>query len=145
MNYNILIPIDGSECSMYAAKKGIELAKDLAASVILLSVVDLTSLISNAGVGVAVDYKAYATYKKDAASTLDETLKKYPYNKAIRLIEEGVAEDTINGVAKELNVDMIIMGSHGRTGLNHIIMGSVAEHVIRHADVPVMALTLSDN
>jgi nucleotide-binding universal stress UspA family protein len=138
---NILIPIDGSDCSMNAVKKGIELAKDLSANVILLCIVDLSPIINNAAVGAVIDNEVEVIYKEDAADTLGEAFRAYPYDKAIRLIEEGTPQEVINAIANERKVDLIIMGTHGRTGLNHLFMGSVAEYVIRHSKIPVMVVT----
>lgn len=95
--------------------------------------------------GIPISKWAETTYKQEAAHILDEALEKHPYAKAVRLMEEGIVQDTINGIAQELKVDLIIMGIHGRTGLNHFFMGSVAEHVIRHASVPVMVIPAPNN
>ena len=43
-------------------------------------------------------------------------------------------------VADEWAADLIVMGTHGRTGLSHILMGSIAEHVVRHAKIPVLII-----
>src|ERR1700722_16833457 len=123
---NILIPIDGSQCSMKAAEKGIELAKDLSASVILLSVIDMTSTIDTAAVGAIIDKNIEAVFEEAADKLLKEAMKKYPYDKTTKIVEEGVAKEAINKIAGDRNVDLIVMGTHGRTGLNHLFMGSVA-------------------
>ncbi|HWY98467.1 MAG TPA: universal stress protein [Bacteroidia bacterium] len=46
----------------------------------------------------------------------------------------------MRNVARSKKADMIIMGTHGRTGLRHLVMGSVAEYVIRHATIPVLVI-----
>ena len=139
---NILIAIDGSVYSMNAVMKGIELAKELSANVILLSVVDMTSLIDNAAVGVIVDKDLEAIYKEEANKLLVETMEKYPYRKTTKIMEEGVPEEAINTIAERHKADLIVMGTHGRTGLEHLFMGSVAEQVVRHSKIPVMVVTL---
>jgi nucleotide-binding universal stress UspA family protein len=140
---NILIAIDGSECSMNAAKRGIELAEDLSANVILLSVVDMTGMIENAAVGAIVDENVEAVFKKEADKLLEDVIKKYPYNKITKITEEGIAKEAINTIAEQHNIDLIVMGTHGRTGLNHLLVGSVAEYVIRYSKIPVMVITTS--
>ena len=55
-------------------------------------------------------------------------------------VEVGDPRDTIVKVAKELSVDLIVMGTHGRRGLSRVVMGSVAEDVIRHAPCPVLVV-----
>jgi universal stress protein A len=56
------------------------------------------------------------------------------------LIERGVPHDVIVGTAKSLGVDLIIMGTHGRLGLKRLVLGSVAENVVRHAPCPVLTV-----
>jgi|SRR6185312_4202224 len=142
---NILIAIDGSECSMNAVKKGIELAKDLSANVILLSLVDMTIMINNAAAGAIIDSEMEVIYKEDAANTINEALKRYPYNKTTGIVEEGIPQEAINKIAMEHKVDLIVMGTHGRTGFNHLFMGSIAEQVIRYSRIPVMVVTIPTN
>jgi nucleotide-binding universal stress UspA family protein len=137
---NILIAIDGSNCSMHAVKRGIELAKDLNASVMLLSVVDMTSMIDNAAVGAIIDKDVEVVFEDEAENLLERVTKKYPYDKITRITDEGIAQEAINSIAEERKADLIIMGTHGRTGLKHLFMGSVAEHVIRHSKIPVMVI-----
>jgi nucleotide-binding universal stress UspA family protein len=55
-----------------------------------------------------------------------------------RRLEEGVPEEVIDRVAAELPADLIVMGTHGRQGVSRLLMGSVAEHVIRTAPCPVL-------
>jgi nucleotide-binding universal stress UspA family protein len=141
---SILISIDGSKCAMNAAKKGIELAKELSANVTLLSVVDMTSTVDSAAVGAIIDKNIEAVFEEEANKLLDEIMKKYPYNETTKLIKEGVAKEVINSIAQQLKADLIVMGTHGRTGLDHLIMGSVAEYVIRHSKIPVMVVTLDE-
>lgn len=140
---NILIAIDGSKCSMKALEKGIELAKDLSANLLLVSVVDMTSMINSASVGAIIDKDVDVVFEEEANKLLERAMKKYPYPKTTVITEEGVANEAINTIAAKHKADLIIMGTHGRTGLNHLLMGSVAEHVIRHSKIPVMVVTSS--
>lgn len=139
----ILIPIDGSECSMNAVKKGIELAKDLSASVVLLCVIDLTSTIDSASVGAIIDKNIESVFEKESNKLLEKAIKTYPYAKTTKIIEEGIPKEAINSIAEGHKVDLIIMGTHGRTGIDHLVMGSVAEYVVRHSKIPVMVVPLA--
>jgi nucleotide-binding universal stress UspA family protein len=56
------------------------------------------------------------------------------------VIREASARPAIVDVALELNCQMIVMGTHGRSGLEHLLMGSVAEYVVRHSRVPVLTV-----
>lgn len=57
-----------------------------------------------------------------------------------REVRLGDPETEINEIAKEYQADLIVMGTHGRTGLSHLLMGSVTESILRHAEVPIMAV-----
>ncbi|MEE9552482.1 MAG: universal stress protein, partial [Gammaproteobacteria bacterium] len=78
----------------------------------------------------------------EAKKNLDEFIKNHVSNgiSVSTSISTGDPHNEINQAAKELNADMIVMGTHGRTGLSHLVMGSVAENVLRHATVPVMSI-----
>ena len=141
---NILIAVDGSECSMNAAKKGIELAKDLSANVVMVCAVDMRDMIDTAAVGAIIDSETESVYHNEALNILDKILKKHPYNKVTKVTEEGIPQEVINVIAKKHKADLIIMGTHGRKGLNHLVMGSVAEHVLRYSNIPVLIVPSSE-
>jgi len=134
---NILISVDGSEFSENAAKKGIELAKQLSTSVTLLCVIDISVMVNNSG-GDAISSELIRTYNEQAHEIVNSIVEKYPYSNITKIIEEGVPNETILKVAHSSKADIIVMGTHGRRGLNHLIMGSVAEYVIRRSGIPVM-------
>jgi nucleotide-binding universal stress UspA family protein len=142
---NILIPVDGSKCSLNAVKTGIELAQKLSANVMLLCVVDMTDMVDNAAVGAIIDKDVETMYEEEADKVIDEAMAKYPYAKTSRIEEEGIPKEAINTIAQEHKADLIVMGTHGRTGLRHLFMGSVAEYVIRHSKVPVMVVTTTED
>ena len=130
-------------CSLNAMKKGIELANDLSADVMLLCVVDMTNTIDAASVGAIIDKNIEAALKDRANGVLTDAMKKYPYGKTTKIIREGIPTEAINVIAEEQKADLIVMGTHGRTGLDHFLMGSIAEEVIRYSKIPVMVVTLS--
>ena len=59
---------------------------------------------------------------------------------ALHEVQSGPPADRIVGYANEHDIDLIVMGTHGRTGLGRLLMGSVAEAVVRQAECPVLAL-----
>lgn len=63
-----------------------------------------------------------------------------PVGKVQTLVPIGSAHAQICKVAKKLNADLVVVGTHGRTGLRHVLIGSVAERVVRHAGRPVLAI-----
>jgi nucleotide-binding universal stress UspA family protein len=141
MNYkNILIAVDGSDCSKNAAQKGIELANQLSASVMLLCVVDMTNAISSTSVNGIIDTEMIQAFKDEAERVVKELAGKTSADMITTLTIEGIPQYEIRNVARSKKADMIIMGTHGRTGLRHLVMGSVAEYVIRHATIPVLVI-----
>jgi nucleotide-binding universal stress UspA family protein len=137
---NIIIAVDGSSFSEHAMRSGVEMAQKLDANITLVYVVDISNLIGNAAVGGAIDSAALKIYNDEAKSVLDGLSKKYPYTKTNKIAEEGIPAETILKLAGTNKADMIIMGTHGRKGLGHLLIGSVAENVVRHSPIPVLVI-----
>jgi nucleotide-binding universal stress UspA family protein len=138
----ILVPVDYSTCSLAGLQYAIEFAKKVAARLIVLHVVDLGPQLMTDGYGV---YDR-SPYKEAAARASERQMRAF-----LRLVNFGsvpfetsaAAEfcpEGIYRVAKKDQVDLIIMSTHGRTGLKHILMGSVAERVVRRAPCPVLVV-----
>jgi universal stress protein A len=58
----------------------------------------------------------------------------------VEVVRRGIAEDQIVKVAKEEGIDLIVMATHGRSGIAHVLLGSVAEKVVQHSPVPVLTV-----
>ena len=141
MSYQtLLVPVDFSDCSHEVVKHAVSLARDTGATLRLLHVVNLPA-------GVSRDTRM----GKDGAETAFEHLeadakrhfKAYQGTSEVKLVEEireGKVLDEILGAAKEHKADVIVMGTHGRTGLARSLFGSVAEGVLRQAECPVLTL-----
>lgn len=131
---NILVPVDFSEHSEKAIQLAGELARGSAATVHLRHIVAPATI--NAG-DVIADLSANvtkeATLKELEAVAVPEGLK------VTRGVAEGEPAAAIIRLAMELKADLIVLGTHGRTGLKRLLLGSVAEHVLRHAPCPVLA------
>ena len=140
----IMIATDGSDASRHAARLAISLAKQSAGKVIAVYVVDIQRLAHLPG---------YTTLQGLKKSLLDVMLKEG--EEAVAYIEdkskdEGVSfekvilkgnpSDELLRYSKELRADILIIGSIGRTGISKFLLGSVAEKVVRHAEVPVMVV-----
>lgn len=135
----ILIAVDSSEYSMKAAKKGFELAHQVNAKVALLYVVDSSKALGNIDAGISAE-QSLLVLKKEAEQTLDELAVMYDGDTVMKFMPEGQPTKDILKTATVWEADLIIMGTHGRTGLLHLLVGSVAEHVIRHSKIPVMVV-----
>ncbi len=140
----ILIAVDSSEFSMRAAKKGLELAHQLGAKTALLYVVDTSRALGNVEAGLLPE-TALLVLKKEAQETLDGLAAMYTGAGITKLMPEGHPIKDILSTAETWGADLIVMGTHGRTGLTQLLIGSVATHVMRHARIPVMIVPSKKN
>ena len=136
----IVIAVDNDPTSERIALSGFQLGLQLNAEIALLSVVDLTMLITEG----AVTPKEFADitindYKKNQQMLIDTVFKEH---KIWTFVEEGTPSEVILNVAKEWDADIIVLGTHGRTGFSHLIMGSVAEKIVRHSEIPVFIIPI---
>jgi len=135
----ILIPTDGSENTKPAVARGLELAKLMNAEVTALHVIDLTSFVGFSD-GLALP-NLLPTLKKEGQIAVDYVRKegdKLGVKVITHVMESGSPANQIVDVSKDY--DLIVMGSLGRTGMSHLLLGSVAERVVRHAACPVLVV-----
>lgn len=134
----ILIAIDNSSYSMKAAKVGFLLAHSLKATVGLLYVVDRTKEVINADLGIT-PAQSQTVLLSEAEKTIEQYIRSYDgVDQIERFTPEGFPEKEIINISKEWEADIIVMGTHGRSGIGRMLTGSVAEYVIRHATMPVL-------
>ncbi len=136
----ILVPIDFSDVSNRAFFTAVDLAKSLGASLYVVHIVQIhPSSIPESG-KVNMD-EIEAAEEKKANESLDKLIEQHGEELEIsRSLLHGDPVTQINKMVKEAHADMIVMGTHGRTGVAHLMMGSVAESVLRNAEVPVMCV-----
>lgn len=134
----ILIPTDGSEYTKAAISKGLELAKLMNAEVTAMYVVDQTSFINFPMDSTVVS--VYSLLEKEGKEAVDYVRKEGEKLgvKVETVVEEGSPVRKIVDASK--NFDLIVMGTLGRTGFSKLLLGSVAERVVRYADCPVMVV-----
>ncbi|HOK02187.1 MAG TPA: universal stress protein [Spirochaetota bacterium] len=142
----ILVPVGFNEKPEELLDKAVSVAKKYNASIYVLHVIaDMPKL--------TFYYDAYRLWENFRDSAIIETmdvLKKYiarmkeSYNDIEPLVEVGEPATTILTKAEELNIDLIIMGHHIRTGLSHIIHQNTCERVVRHSSRPVLVLYLTE-
>ena len=136
----ILVPIDFSDCSKKALQYAIPLAKQHQSAITLLYVVPPNySLGEYGGLDYAsLDAQMRASGDKQlAALVVDEVRGEVS---ADTLVRSGSPAVEIIQVAKALPADVIVISTHGRTGLKHVFLGSVAEEVVRRAPCPVLVV-----
>ncbi len=133
---NILISTDGSKYSTAATEKAIDLAKSYGGRLQTLSVVDVTEEFQTEAPG------AVEELVRKAKGFVDDVRKKAETQgiKTEALVREGETFKIITDLSKEYKTDVIVMGSHGRTGMNRLLMGSVTEKVIGYAPCPVLVV-----
>jgi nucleotide-binding universal stress UspA family protein len=134
--HTILHPTDFSERSENALQLACALACDYGARLVVLHAIAPPAIIYGEGV-VPPDPQEFASKAKEQI----ETLEIPGAARAERRVEEGEPATKILQVAGEINADLIVMGTHGRTGLGRLLMGSVAEEVVRKAVFPVLTVT----
>lgn len=141
MPYNkILIAIDNSSHSLKAAKEGFELAHQLKATVGLVFVIDRGKESVNGEFGMSPEQSS-TVLLKEAEETIGQLIKMYDrIDEVIRFTPEGFPKKEIINIATEWEADLIVMGTHGRGGLLNLLVGSVAETILKHATVPVMVV-----
>jgi nucleotide-binding universal stress UspA family protein len=144
MKNQILIAVDLSESSELVIKKGIELAIKMEASVILSSVVPMyvDYLQSQMSMVPTPWDEIYTAQKEAAIKELKLVQDKFPNIPIEIYVEVGNAKDVVIEKAKKEKVDYIVVGTHGRTGFSHVVMGSTAEYIVRHSTMPVMVVPM---
>jgi universal stress protein A len=138
----LLIATDFSEIATRALLRGIEIARFADASVVLLHVVENTWYPGTFGVG-PMPLPDFEMQIKGAARERMETLRKefVPQGMSCRtLLSDGVPWSEIVRTARDEKVDLIVVATHGFTGLKHALLGSQAERVVRHAPCPVLTV-----
>jgi universal stress protein A len=138
----ILAPTDFSELSKQGLKSALELAEAFGAKLLLLYVVEpppypVEGIVpSHLGATMLDDLERQAT--NDLAQMLSET--QASNMDVARRVVVGIPYRKIVDVAEEEKIDLIVMTTHGRTGLSHLVMGSVAEKIVRTAPCPVLTI-----
>lgn len=131
---NILLATDGSKYSAFATEKAIDFAKSYGGTLTAVSVVDVPDELFAEAPSLVDDLvnkaKGYVDTVRRKAEEMGVPTQ--------TLVKEGESFRSVIKLAAEGNIDMIVMGSHGRTGLKRLLMGSVTEKVIGHAPCPVL-------
>ena len=155
MNINkVLIAVDNSKHAEHAAGFGLDLARTYKAGVGIVSIVEpiiypssgadtITGMpIESASVNEGEMLKIQT---ESAENMMHQVIKKHGEGLEVTYFTEyGLTADSIMKCASEYNADLIVVGTHNRTGLDRLFMGSVAEHVVRHSHVPVLVIPMKE-
>jgi nucleotide-binding universal stress UspA family protein len=138
---NILVPSDFSECSDAAVRYGLELARKFDATLHLLHVVQdpMTMPWAAEGFGIPM-LEVVEQWQKEAEARLNAAIP--PADRGRVRVSSAVASPypEILRFAAQNGVDLIVMGTHGRGGVTHLLLGSIAEKVVRRAPCPVLTV-----
>ncbi|MEZ4363131.1 MAG: universal stress protein [Kofleriaceae bacterium] len=139
----ILVPTDFSDCAARALEYALSLATKVGASVVLVHVFTPPIVYMPEGIW------AMPAGERNLHDKLEEALQKLAAQcretssrPVEAVIAEGEAAKQIVSTAEAQRCDLIVMGTHGRSGLSHILIGSVAETVVQHSRCPVLTLRL---
>ncbi|MDR7420216.1 MAG: universal stress protein [Armatimonadota bacterium] len=139
----LLVATDFSPSADTATTFARSIAKAVDAEVIVLHVLELAPImaeIADEQLPPDVAAELLDRLRTDVARRLAREADRYP--KAMAIALEGAPRTMIVDLAKEVGADLIVMGTQGRSGLDRIVLGSVAEHVVRHSTVPVLTVRL---
>jgi len=145
MYQHILVAVDGSSTSDRALQEALKLAKELKSKLRIMVVVEQVLLTQEVQY---IDYneihKAVVGYGRDMLKKAGDAAHKAGVEAETRLIEsKGFGERVADVIVHEADAwpaDLIVIGTHGRRGFNHLLMGSVAEGVVRIATKPVLLI-----
>lgn len=136
----ILVPTDFSPHSGEAMKYACTLAEKFGAELHLLHVVELLPVAYYEG---AIFTAESEEKMREAAEKLLHKQPEPPWKDSLKVVYEvrqGTPFHEVVGYAKDNNIDLVVMGTHGRTGLGHVLLGSVAERVVRKAPCAVLTV-----
>ena len=150
----ILIGIDDSKYAEHAAEYGFEIARKFKAAVGLVNIVEPPMVSPMAASNdpilgtmptmVVEDMDVLDIRKNQSAQIVDLAIKKFGSGMNVsHFTEFGSTADGIIDCSKEFKADMIVIGTHSRSGIDRLLMGSIAEHVVRHSDIPVLVVPFS--
>ena len=139
----ILVPTDGSDTSKRAIEHAVDLASKYDARVHALYVVD-TSVYATLETGAEMVMEALEEEGEAAVKAVEDAAAADGVE-VITEVTTGSAHDAIMEYAADNDVDLIVMGTHGRTGLDRYLLGSVTERTVRASDVPVLTVRMADD
>ncbi|MGB9958448.1 universal stress protein [Haloferax prahovense] len=142
MYSEILVPTDGSRAAERAIDHALDLAKTYDARIHALYVVDTSIYTSlDAGADVVIDA---LEREGDAATRHVLAAAEEAGIDAQAEVVTGTAYRSIREYIDDHDINLVVMGTHGRTGLSHYLLGSVTERVVRTSPVPVLTIRLDD-
>ena len=149
MYQKFLVPVDGSPTSDRGLSEAIALARVLGARLRLIHVIDQVTPMSTMAGGMAYTEDMFDSMKDAGAKILaaaraEANSHGIPVEVALLDNVSGRVSELIAKEATEWGADLIVLGTHGRTGVERVLLGSDAEVIIREAPVPVLVVRAAD-
>lgn len=135
----VLTPLDFSELSDTVLAYGVELTRE-GGTTVLLHVLEPLPLHFESAFGTFVNTEGLSRIRQNAEQLLEEAKSRYPGRNFACELKEGKAAPLILETAQEHDVELIVMGTHGRGGLEHLFLGSVAARIVQKAACPVLTV-----
>lgn len=144
MKNKVLIAVDISESTAEVIQKGIEFASKMNASIVIASIIPIyVDYLQSQMALVPTQWdEIYTAQKEYALKELQKIKADYNYLDIILYVEVGNAKYDIIDKAEKEEATYIVVGTHGRTGLSHIVIGSTAEYIVRHSFIPVLVVPI---
>ena len=136
---DVLIPTDGSDAATAAVEHGLAIAERYDGTVHVLSVVDLNSLAGSydVGPGISAIIDAWSDDCERAVASVADVAEERGIDVVTEVVQ-GTPYRAITDYVDDAAIDLVTMGTHGRTGIERYLVGSVTERVVRTSDVPVL-------
>ena len=135
----VLIPLDFSELSDTVLRYGVELTSD-AGTTILFHVLEPLPMHMESAFGAFVNTEGLARIRENAQELLDGAIQSFPGRNFKSELSEGKPDALILDAAKRYKAQLIVMGTHGRGGLEDLFLGSTAGKIVRKARCPVLTV-----
>lgn len=139
----VLVPLDFSELSSTVLRYGVELTRE-GGTTVLLHVLEPLPLHFETAFGSFVNTEGLVRIRDNAKRLLEEAGAAYEGRSFVRELREGKPAPLILDAAKRHDVQLVVLGTHGRGGLEHLFLGSVAEKIVRKATCPVLTVRNAD-
>ena len=138
----ILVPVDFSEVAPVVAKWAKDFARQVKASIIVAYVLEDLAAYEGIYINVQALTELENTLLEGARKSMDDFMKTHfsDFPEVESVIDKGDVVETLLRIAQEKGVDLIVMGTHGRKGLDRILFGSVAEGIVKNSPIPVVTI-----
>lgn len=135
----VLVPVDFSELTETVVRHGVDLTGEGGVT-ILFHVMEPLPMHVESAFGPFVNTEGLARIRENARGLLEDMRGRYPDRNMLTELQDGKPEPAILAAAARHQADLIVLGTHGRGGLEHLFLGSVAARVVRKAHCPVMTI-----